>query len=394
LVIALLSSGCDAKDREAVVVGTIICGYCAVPIRGIIVVIRVKRRIKSSFHHMMTVSAVIALSVLPAQAGEGCFRGINLSGAEFGKLGGRVHKDYTYPSDPTIQYFAEKGFTSVRLPFKWERLQPKANGPLDADELKLLDDAVTRIKAAGMTVVLDPHNYAEYYGKFLNTPDVPLGVLANLWGRLAAHYANDPKVVFGLMNEPHDMPATQWLPVANASIAAIRKARANNLVLVPGVSWTGAHSWQNDMPGGANGVVMLGVTDPADNYAYEVHQYFDADFSGTKPECSGAAAAIAGVENVTKWLRANGKRGYLGEFGASGDPLCVKAIKDMTGVVEANRDLWVGWAYWVAGDWWSPKEPLNIQPGPSGDRPQLAGLKPYLMDFSASSSTCPALQKN
>ncbi|THF47008.1 glycoside hydrolase family 5 protein [Allorhizobium terrae] len=352
-----------------------------------------KTRLTYSLHCMMVGGAALALSVLPVQAGQGCFRGINLSGAEFGKLGGVVNKDYTYPSDATIQYFAEKGFTSVRLPFKWERLQADAMGALNADELKLLDDAVSRIKEAGMNVVLDPHNFAQYKGKFLNTPEVPVDVLADFWGKLASHYANDPAIVFGLMNEPFDMPATQWLPVANAAIAAIRKAGAKNLVLVPGVAWTGAHSWQSERPGGANSVVMLGVKDSANNYAYEVHQYFDADYSGTKAECSGAAGAIAGVENVTKWLRANGKRGYLGEFGAAGDPACVKAIKEMTGVVEANRDLWVGWAYWVAGDWWSPKEPLNIQPGPSGDRPQLAGLKPFLMDFSASSSTCPALDK-
>ncbi|HBF28586.1 glycoside hydrolase family 5 protein, partial [Rhizobium sp.] len=299
-------------------------------------VTRQKRRIYSIVHRALVFSAAILISILPANAGQGCFRGINLSGAEFGKMGGRVNKDYTYPSDPTIQYFSEKGFSSVRLPFKWERLQPKANGVLNTDELKLLEDAVSRIKTAGMTVVLDPHNYAEYYGKQLNTADVDVDVLANFWGRLAARYANDPSVVFGLMNEPNGMPATQWLPVANAAIAAIRKAGANNLILVPGVSWTGAHSWQNDMPGGSNATVMLGVRDSANHYAYEFHQYFDADFSGTKPECSGTAAAISGVQNVTQWLRANGKRGYLGEFGASADPACIKGIKDMAGVVEAN----------------------------------------------------------
>lgn len=350
-----------------------------------------KRRCSHLIQRVLILSLSTALCVLPAQAGQGCFRGINLSGAEFGKVGGKVNTDYTYPGDQTIRYFAEKGFNSVRLPFKWERLQPRARGALSTDELKLIDYAVARIKAAGMTVVLDPHNYAEYFGKQLNSADVGVDVLANLWGRLAAHYANDPQVSFGLMNEPHDMPATQWLPVANAAIAAIRKAGANNLILVPGVSWTGAHSWQTDMAGGSNAKVMLGVVDSANRYAYEVHQYFDADFSGTKAECSGAAAAVAGVEAVTQWLRANGKRGYLGEFGASADPACIKGIKDMTGVLESNRDLWVGWSYWVAGDWWPPSEPLNIQPTASGDRPQLAGLKPYLMDFSASSSTCAAL---
>jgi endoglucanase len=358
------------------------------------VVTRQQRRLSGIVQRICVCAAAMTSAILPAQAGQGCFRGINLSGAEFGKLGGQVNKDYTYPSDQTIQYFAEKGFSSVRLPFKWERLQPKADGPLNTDELALIDDTVSRIKTAGMTVVLDPHNFGHYNDKQLNSADVGVGVLANLWGRLAARYANDPAVSFGLMNEPFDMPAIQWLPVANAAIAAIRKAGANNLILVPGVSWTGAHSWQNDMPGGSNAKVMLGVRDSANHYAYEVHQYFDADFSGTKAECSGAKAAVAAVENFSRWLRSNGKRGYLGEFGASAEPACVQAIKDMAGVVETNRDLWVGWSYWVAGDWWAPTEPLNIQPTAMGDRAQLAGLKPYLMDFSASSATCPALKTN
>ena len=81
---------------------------------------------------------------------------------------------------------------------------------------------------------------------------------------------------------PHDMPTEQWLGAANAAIAAIRKAGAHNLILVPGNSWTGAHSWLDDWYGGPNGVWMLKVRDPQDHYAFEVHQYLDADSSGTK----------------------------------------------------------------------------------------------------------------
>ncbi len=68
---------------------------------------------------------------------------------------------------------AEKGFTSVRLPFKWERLQPKLKGGLDPAELKRLDDTVARLKAARLWVVLDPHNFAVYNQKQINGPDVP-----------------------------------------------------------------------------------------------------------------------------------------------------------------------------------------------------------------------------
>ncbi|MUZ74608.1 cellulase family glycosylhydrolase [Agrobacterium vitis] len=342
-------------------------------------------------------SVALTLSVAPvisgqASAGQACMRGVNLSGAEFGEIGGAPDRAYTYPSAKTINYFAEKGFNSVRLPFKWERLQPKLNSAFDADELKRLDTAVAQLKEADIRVVLDPHNFAVYHQKQINGPDVPVEAFADLWMRLAAHYANDQTIVFGLMNEPYDMPASQWLPAANAAIAAIRQVGAKNLILVPGVSWTGAHSWQSDGYGGANGEVMLGVKDPGNNYAYEVHQYFDADFSGTKDECSRAGDAVAAIETFTDWLRKNDKRGYLGEFGAPGAEPCVKGIKDMVAVVEKNPDRWVGWAYWVAGDWWPETEMLNIQPGKSGDRPQLAGLTPYLRDFSAASADCPSLR--
>ncbi|MFB9914378.1 glycoside hydrolase family 5 protein [Rhizobium paknamense] len=337
--------------------------------------------------------AALAACVTPVQAAEACFRGVNLSGAEFGDVGGKPFKDYAYPSEATIRYFAEKGFNSARLPFRWEHLQPEPGKDLAEEELQRLDATIKSLKSQRMRIILDPHNFGIYYGKQVNTADVPVEVFADFWGRLAEHYANDPAIVFGLMNEPFDMPASQWLAAANGAIAAIRATGAKNLILVPGVSWTGAHSWESESYGGANGVIMLGVKDPGNNYAYEVHQYFDEDFSGTHDNCSRAADAVAAIDNVTRWLRKNGKRGYLGEFGAPGAPACVDAIRSMTAAVEKNSDRWVGWAYWSAGDWWPESEMLNIQPGKSGDRPQLAGLQPFLKDYSAASGDCPALRK-
>ena len=122
---------------------------------------------------------------------------------------------------------------------------------------------------------------------------------ADFWGRLARQFANQPDVTFGLMNEPHDMPAEQWLDAANAALARIRGERADNLVLVPGTAWTGAHSWEGGSYGTPNGEVMLGVVDPVDNFAYEVHQYFDDDFSGTKENCSRAKDAVAAIETFS-----------------------------------------------------------------------------------------------
>lgn len=349
-----------------------------------------------SFRRSGRVAAALAiLGVVsgPAQAADPCFRGVNLSGAEFGKPEGVAGTDYTYPSDETITYFAKKGFTSVRLPFLWERLQPQLRGELDPGELGRLKESVEKLRAAGLRVVLDPHNYARYHDGVIGSDSVSSDDFADFWGRLARPFANQPDIAFGLMNEPHDMPAEQWLDAANAALARIRGERADNLVLVPGTAWTGAHSWQGGGYGTPNGVAMLGVVDPVDNFAYEVHQYFDGNFSGTGEDCSRAGDAVAAVEDFTRWLREHGKRGYLGEFGVPKDEACVSALADMVAVVEGNRDLWVGWAYWVAGDWWPESEALNIQPTADGDRPQIKGLAPALKDFSASGSSCPALER-
>ena len=343
------------------------------------------RSLSGAMRFFRLVAAMTALAV-PLQAGAACLAGINLAGAEFGEGRGVHGKDYTYPSAETIAYFAGKGFNAVRLPFKWERLQPRLNRGFDKAERTRLGDTVKALRAAGMTVILDPHNYAYYDKKQIGSEALPDSAFADFWRRLAEEYKDDAGVQFGLMNEPHDVAATQWLASANAAIAAIREAGAKNLVLVPGTIWTGAHSWEEERDGGANGAVMLGIKDPAENHAYEVHQYLDADFSGTAKTCERADDAVKALERFTDWLKRNGKRGFLGEFGGSADKACLDGLSRMTALVEKESAVWTGWTYWAAGDWWPADEPLNIQPTADGDRPQLAAL-----GLPVKPGTCPAL---
>jgi len=338
----------------------------------------------------LTVTSMAAHPVLSGTTA--CFRGINISGAEFGMPGGKVDKDYVWPSLNTLDYFAGKGFNTVRLPFRWERLQPKLMGPLDDAELSRLMETVELIRARGMKTILDPHNFGRYNEQVVGSETVPKEAFADFWARLAKLYANDDQVVLGLMNEPNTMPVAQWVDAANAATEAIRnKAGAKNLILVPGTAWSGAHSWLIPIDGEPNGVALKNFHDPGNNFAFEVHQYFDDDFSGAKGNCSRAKDAVAAIENFTDWLKSNGYRGMLGEFGAPKDEACVTAIHAMVDVMERNKDVWTGWTYWVAGDWWSSEEPLNIQPTKEGDRPQLQGLMPALRDFSAEGSRCESL---
>lgn len=338
---------------------------------------------------LLTLMLAAVLAVPPASLANAiCYRGINISGAEFGKRGGVYGTDYTYPSEATIAYFAGKGFNTIRLPFLWERLQPELEGPLDPVELRRLENALAMIRSHGLYVILDPHNYARYDGRLIGSEDVSREAFADFWKRLAENFGNRRGVLLGLMNEPHGILAEEWRDTANAAISAIRATGATGTILVPGTSWSGAHSWDSEIYGGSNAAAMQGLADPANNMMIEFHQYFDTDFSGTTGNCDRADEAVAAVSNVTEWLRKTGNRGFLGEFGIPAGEGCTDGLKRMVSVVEDNPGQWAGWAYWVAGDWWPEDEELNIQPTAAGDRPQLQGLTPFLSKPLARKEIC------
>ena len=318
------------------------------------------------------------------------YKGVSLAGAEFGvdtngngALPGTFGVDYIYP-DPAYasgyaspDYFLAKGMTTFRLPFRWERLQPVQNAAFSAAELTRLTTTVGDLTAKGATVLLDPHNYARYGTSIIGSPGAPNASYADFWSRLAGAFKGNARVVFGLMNEPHDMPTEQWAGAANAAIAAIRATGAQNLVLVPGNGWDGGGGWTQSWYGTPNATAMLSIQDPANNFAFEVHQYLDANSAGVSPTCVSATVGSASMQGFTSWLRANGRRGFLGEFGASSDPTCLAAIDDLVSHVEANADVYLGWTYWAAGPWWGSNW-MVLEPSGGVDVPQMATLLPHL----------------
>jgi len=316
----------------------------------------------------------------PASGTTLAYRGVSLASAEFaeGNLPGTYGSDYTYPTAAEVDYFAGKHMNVVRLPFRWERLQRSLNAGFDAAELGRLDAFVASATAKGMNVVLDPHNYARYSGNLIGSSAVPDSAFADFWGRLAAKYKSNDHVIFGLMNEPNTMPTEQWLASANAAITAIRSTGAGNLVLVPGNAWTGAHSWNESWYGSSNAQVMLGVKDPANRYAYEVHQYLDGDYSGRSDQCQSTTIGSQALAGFTQWLRSNGKQGFLGEFAGGNNDVCRAAVSDLLGHLEANKDVWVGWTWWAAGPLWGDYI-FTLEPSNGTDRPMMAVLAPHIV---------------
>ncbi len=309
------------------------------------------------------------------------YTGVNLAGGEFYdplKVPEPVYgTNFIYPTGEQFEYFAQKGMNVFRVGFLWETLQPKARGDFRPAEIARLKAVVKTATDRGLTVILDPHNYARYFGKVVGGPEVGVDAFADFWGRLAAEFAGDPRVWFGLVNEPHDMPTEQWLRAANAAIAAIRQAGARNLILVPGNGWSGALAWMMDWYGGANSVWMLKVQDPLNHYAFEVHQYLDADCSGSHPQVVSPTVGSERLRDFTGWCREHKVRAFLGEFAAPATETGRLAIEDMLSAMERDRDVWLGFTWWAAGAWWG-EYMFTLEPKNGQDRPQLAYLQPHL----------------
>ena len=149
-------------------------------------------------------------------------RGVNLSGAEFAHdalhLPGVADKDYRYPTAADLRYVAGRGHRMVRLPIRWERIQPTLLGPLHPAELHRLTKALDDARSAGLKVLVDLHNYARFIrsaaqgGATLVLGDGRLtnAHLVDLWSRLSGALRGRAGLLgYGLMNEPHNLPGAR-----------------------------------------------------------------------------------------------------------------------------------------------------------------------------------------
>lgn len=286
------------------------------------------------------------------------YTGINIAGAEFNanRKNAKHFKDYIWPTNKNLEQMKAFGFNTIRVPFAWERMQPMNFNPLNPKETKELDRIVQKAHILGLYVILDPHSYGQYKGNVLQPNTFDLNTFSDLWSKLATRYGNYPNVIFGLMNEPNKQNAKEWAIFAQKGVDAIRNSGAEQLILVPGTRWSGMHSW---LSGGqnSNANALADIQDPINNYAYEMHQYFDLDSSGTHHgldyKCISQVQVKASFDRTTNWLKQHRKKAFLGEFGVQESESCIAAMQSALDYMHDNSSNWIGWTYWAAGDWMS-----------------------------------------
>ena len=122
---------------------------------------------------------------------------------------------------------------------------------------------------------------------------------------------------------------------------------------------------------------MAGLKDPSDKIVYEMHQYLDSDGSGTSTACVSTSIGKERITEATAWLKANKKKGIIGETAGGANAQCINALKGMLSCMEDNSDVWTGWLWWGAGPWWGDYM-YGMEP-PSGTA--YKGVLPSITQF-------------
>jgi len=241
-------------------------------------------------------------------------RGVNVAGGEFAapasdstadfsnKNPGAYGVAYHFDTRATFQFLAARGVELVRIPFRWERLQPRIGGRLDSAEVGRLKRVVARAHGTGLKVVIDMHNYGAYYrnrhARGVRTPigsrAVPISAFADVWGRIAGRFGSVRGIAgYGLMNEPVGLPSRGaltppqvWERASQRALERIRSRGDRHLILVAGYNWSGVQQWTTQHPD-------AWITDPAAKVRYEAHHYWDRDSSGDYPDSYDAEVGDA-----------------------------------------------------------------------------------------------------
>lgn len=278
------------------------------------------------------------------------FHGVDRPSLEYSPSGEHL-------SERDFRLMASWGANVVRLALNqdfWLAASPQ----FDAGYASLVDTAVGWAEAAGLDVILDLHwsDAGVLGGCKTSTCQQKMADdnSVDFWSELADRYRNDGHVLFELYNEPHDVSWQLWksggalnggFHVAGMQelYDAVRRAGADNLVIVGGLDWA------YDLSGvPANRIAGY-------NIAYATHPYNTAQRQPSAWDRSWGFLTATDPVIVTEF-------GNLNDSSCSTD-YSAKLIQ----YADAHAASWTAWAWFPGGctypslieDWRAAPSPVG-----------------------------------
>jgi len=233
----------------------------------------------------------------------------------------------------------------------WSTPNPPDGG---AQYRKIVDDAVNFALSEGKYVDIDLHwSNAGEWGKNIGQHCMPDDNSLEFWLDAAKRYSNNPAVLFGLYNEPHDVSWEIWrnggtvneienkgkpeekkyaynTPGHQKIVDAIRALGANNIIIAGGIGWA------YDLRGIASSYALAEA--PGGNgIMYDSHIYPWSEWDGKNHDTKVLCIA-------DKYPILIGEFGIDpdGQWGAEKFPSWLSEMLDW---MDANKLNWTGWCF-------------------------------------------------
>lgn len=307
--------------------------------------------------HTFTTTALLALA--SAASAKLQYLGVAMAGIDFGcdidgtcplKTVALPLKNYGgADGQAQMEHFVKNDNLNIfRLPVSWQLLtNAKGGSTLDAQGWESYDTLMQTCFDTGAYCMIDLHNFARFDKGIIGQGGPSNEVFAQLWANIASKYADNDKVVFGLMNEPHDLDTAKWADTCQAAVTAIRKAGAEKqIILLPGNNFASATDFVTNQSAD-----LLGkITNPdgsTDGLLLDLHKYLDINNSGQHAECT--TDNVEGFKSIAKWLKDNNRTAMVSETGASQEESCMEKFCAQNKFISENTDVFVGFVGWAAG---------------------------------------------
>lgn len=280
---------------------------------------------------MFLYTFLLAVTLVATAAAQVQFLGVAIAGGDFG-----CQIDGTCPTGSTqlplgsnggggdgpgqMQHWAslEKPLNLFRLPVSWQFLaNNQLGGDLNSNNVAKYDQLVQACLSTGAHCMIDIHNFARWNGGIIGQGGPTDDQFVALWTQLATKYAGEDRMVFELMNEPHDLDINVWAATCQKVVTAIRGAGAmSQMILLPGTNFDSAAT----LVSSGSTAALMNITNPdgtTDNLLLDIHKYLDEDNSGTHETCT--TDNVDAFTTVADFLRSAGRKGIVSETGASSD---------------------------------------------------------------------------
>jgi endoglucanase len=240
------------------------------------------------------------------------------------------------------------GFDFVRVVLSSFR-HMDANNQLDSKWLATLDWVVREAGAAGLTVILDEHDF----DACSKDPDACEPKLIAFWQQIGERYRNAPNtVLFELMNEPHGpLDAARWNAMLAKVIPVVRATNPNRTLVIGPTQWNNSEQLPTlELPKADRNILVTFHSYEPFHFTHQGAPWAEGmkDVHGVPFTPADEAAIHAQYDKVAAWSKAEDRPVLMGEFGAydkSGTPMEDRARYTATVRKEAEAHGFP-WAYW------------------------------------------------